>query len=308
MVRSPLTPVVLAGPTASGKSALALALCERLGGEVVCADSRQVYEGMVLGAAAPSPEERAKVAHHGYNAIPPEEPYDAGRFLTDTDRFAAEVRARGKVPVLVGGSGLYLRVWRYGLEDVPPRDDVVRARLEAELEERGAAALHARLAASDPEAAARIKPTDPIRIVRGLEILEVTGQRPSALRKRHGAAAPRVEATWLLLEAAQEWLAPRVEERARHMMVAGLVDEAVRLRERLGEGHRLLRTMGYEEALLVADNTLSPREATALMAGRQRQYARRQRTWFKKEPWWRAFEASAPGLLPSLEAALVAPP
>src|SRR5690606_4228525 len=138
VVRSPLTsqdevafvPVVLAGPTASGKSGLALALAERLGGEIVCADSRQVYEGMVIGAAGPSEDERRRVRHVSYQEDPPEERYDAGRFLADTDRFVREVSARGHRPILVGGSGLYLRSWRHGLSDVPARDDEVRARLE----------------------------------------------------------------------------------------------------------------------------------------------------------------------------------
>src|SRR5690606_10186840 len=136
-------PVVLAGPTASGKSGLGLALAERLGGEVVCADSRQVYEGMVIGAAGPADDEKRRAPHVGYHVVPPEERYDAGRFLSDTDRYVGEVRARGHLPILVGGSGLYLRSWRHGLTDVPPRDDEVRARLERELAEQGTQALHA---------------------------------------------------------------------------------------------------------------------------------------------------------------------
>lgn len=315
MVRSPLTsqdevafvPVVLAGPTASGKSGLALALAERLGGEIVCADSRQVYEGMVIGAAGPSEDERRRARHVGYHEVPPEERYDAGRFLADTDRFVREVSARGHLPILVGGSGLYLRSWRHGLSDVPARDDEVRARLERELERDGVEALHARLAREDPDAAREIQPRDPVRVVRALEILEVSGQRPSELRKSHGSDDVRVHARWLLLEAPMEWLTARLEQRAREMFEAGLVDEAVALRERLGPGHPLLGTMGYEEALLLAEGTLDEERALATLVRRQRQYARRQRTWFRKERWWTRLDASAPDLLEQTLRALESP-
>lgn len=301
MVRSSLSaprePVVLAGPTGSGKSGLALALAERLEGEIVCADSRQVYEGMVIGAAGPSDDERRRVKHVGYHVAPPEERYDAGRFLADTDRYVEEVRARGHLPILVGGSGLYLRSWRQGLSDVPPRDDEVRARLERELLERGVRALYERLTREDPETARAIAPSDPVRVVRALEILEVSGKKPSALRRSHGEGDARVHARWLLLEAPMEWLVPRLERRARAMLDEGLVEEALRLRERLGPGHPLLGTMGYEEALLLADGALDEQQALETIVRRQRQYARRQRTWFKKEGWWTRLDASAPDLV-----------
>lgn len=296
MVRSALTPVVLAGPTASGKSGLAAALARALDGVVVCADSRQVYEGMVIGAAAPSEEERALVPHLGYNTVPPEERYDAARFLRDTDQAVTEVQASGRVPLLVGGSGLYLRCWRYGLSDVPARDDAVRARLEREVETDGVEALYTRLSVTDPEAARGIKPTDPIRVVRALEIHEVTGRPASELRVSHAANEPRVDAHWLLLDAPPEWLVPRLERRAQAMFHEGLVDEARALRARLGPDHPLLKTMGYEEALLLADGTLDERAGLERIAIRQRQYAKRQRTWFKKEPWWERLDARDPDL------------
>ena len=290
MVRSTLT-VVVAGPTAAGKSALAVQLAAE-GGTVVCADSRQVYEDMHIGTASPDDGERAAARHIGYNVVPPEEAYDAGRFLADTDRYVEEQCADGRRPVLVGGSGLYLRSWRFGLDDVPGRDDEVRARLEAEVQATGSPALHARLAAADPEAAARIEPQDFIRVVRSLEILEVTGQRPSTLRRADWSAAPRVEARWLILDADGEWLRPRLRARAEEMFRAGLVEEALALRERLGAEHRLLQTMGYEEALAIADGGIDEAAAVEKVARRQWQYARRQRTWFKKEPWWERFDAA----------------
>lgn len=302
MVRSTLTPIVLAGPTGSGKSGLALALAERLGGEVVCADSRQVYEGMIIGAAAPSHDDKRRAPHVGYNVVPPEDRYDASRFLEDTDRYVAEVQRRGHTALLVGGSGLYLRSWRYGLADVPRRDDEVRARLEAELSALGVDALHARLAAVDPDAARDIQPGDPIRVVRALEIFEVSGKKPSELRQSHGSHEVRVQARWILLEAPSEWLAPRLERRARAMLDEGLVEEAVTLRDRLGAEHPLLRTMGYEEALALAEGALDEERCLEAIFIRQRQYAKRQRTWFKKEPWWTRLDARAPDLLEQVRA------
>lgn len=291
-------PWVIAGPTASGKSALAVALAQRTGGVVVCADSRQVYEDMQIGAAAPSVTERGLVPHLGYNVIPPEERYDAGRFVSDTDRVVHEAITEGQRALLVGGSGLYLRCWRHGFDEVPAGAPLHRATLEAELAQRGTVELHERLRAIDPVAAAAISPKDPVRIVRALEIHLATGRRPSELRTGHDVnATPRVTARWLLLEAEPGWLSDRIAARTAAMWEAGLVGEAVRLRERLGPGHPLLGTMGYEEALAAHDGQLQSDEAVARIAQRQRAYAKRQRTWFRKETCWVRLPASDPDLL-----------
>ncbi|MFZ9888918.1 MAG: tRNA (adenosine(37)-N6)-dimethylallyltransferase MiaA [Myxococcota bacterium] len=291
-------PWVIAGPTASGKSALALALAQRTGGVIVCADSRQVYQGMQIGAASPSESERRVAPHYGYNVVPPEERYDAGRFLVDTDHTVASAAAQGVVPILVGGSGLYLRCWRHGFDEVPGGDRTHREALEAELSQRGTVALHGRLQSIDPVAAAAISPQDPVRIVRALEIHLATGRRPSELRTGHDAnAAPRVTARWLLLEAETRWLGERIRARTEAMWQAGLMEEAVRLRERLGPSHPLLGTMGYEEALAAYDGHLQVEDAVARIAQRQRSYAKRQRTWFRKEPWWVRLPAHDPDLV-----------
>lgn len=291
-------PWVIAGPTASGKSALAIALAQRSGGVIVCADSRQVYEDMKIGAAAPSETERRLVPHHGYNVIPPEERYDAGRFVTDTDRIVEGATAQGRRPLLVGGSGLYLRCWRHGFDEVPGSDPGCRATLEAELAERGSIALHERLCDIDSVAAAAISPNDPVRIVRALEIFLATGRRPSELRTGHDAnASPRVTARWLLLEPDPSWLSDQITARAMAMWEAGLVEEAARLRERLGADHPLLCTMGYEEALASYDGHLLRDEAIARIAKRQRAYAKRQRTWFRKEVCWVRLPAGDPDLV-----------
>jgi tRNA dimethylallyltransferase len=300
------TPLVIAGPTGVGKSGLALDVAERATGTIVCADSRQVYETMVIGTAAPDAQERRRVPHVGFCEVPPEAVYDAGRFVAETDARCARLAADGRLPLLVGGTGMYLRSWRYGLDDVPEADPTVRAQLEAELDEVGPERLHRRLAGIDPETAARVAPTDPVRIVRALELFEMTGEKASDLRRSHQDAAPRVDATWVLLDAPLDWIEPRLHRRAEQMLADGLVDEALALRDRLGAEHRLVKTMGYEEALALHDGELPREAALTRIVKRQRRYAKRQRTWFKKEPWWRRIDVLAAGDLRPLADELVA--
>lgn len=228
--------VVIGGPTAGGKSALALALAEAEGGEIICADSRQVYAGIGIAAAGPSDDERARVPHHGYGALDPKgELMSAGRFVAMADALIADIHGRGRVAILVGGTGLYLRAWRFGLD--APRD-------EAEPRRDMAAFL----------------------------------ARPP----RQAAAGAR----WLLVDAPLPELEPRIRARAERMFAGGIVDEAARLRARLPADHALLQTLGTAEALALLDGTLDEVGAITRTALRTRQYARRQRTWFKRENWW----------------------
>ena len=295
---SPLPlPVVLAGPTGIGKSAVALAMAERLGGEIICGDSRQVYEGMCIGAAGPTREEQERVPHVGYHVVPPEKAYDAGHFWQDTDRYVADVQARGRFPIIVGGTGLYLRIWRYGLSDVPPKDDAIRMRLEDDVAKGRLADLYQRLLQIDPEAASAIEEQDSVRIVRALEIWELTGQKPSALRKSHGGRPPRQSAHWFLLDADMGWLEKRLHHRAKQMFDTGLVAESEALVKRLGEEHTLSKTMGYREAYAFAQKQMSFDDALERTFRRQRQYAKRQRTWFRKETWWSCFAPETENLV-----------
>ena len=293
-------PVVLAGPTGIGKSAIALSLAEKLGAEIICGDSRQVYEGMYIGAAGPTAQEQKRVPHLGYHVVPPEEAYDAGRFWQDTDRYVAEVQARGRYPIIVGGTGLYLRIWRYGLTDVPPKDDAIRARLEMEVAQGQLPELYQKLLRIDPEAASGIEAQDSVRIVRALEIWEITGQKPSELRKSHGARPPRQDAYWFLLDAEMSWLEKRLHHRAKEMFALGLVAESEALVQRLGEAHTLSKTMGYQEAYAFAQKRITSEEALERTFRRQRQYAKRQRTWFRKETWWSCFAPDTPNLVERL--------
>lgn len=302
-----LRPLVVAGPTATGKSALALALADALGGELVCADSRQVYAGFGVAAAGPEPEELGRAPHHLYGAVDPTTTVTAGAWARAADACVMDVMSRGLVPILVGGTGLYLRAWRVGLEE--PSDAGVRAQLEAEADAVGVDVLHARLATLDAEAALAIAPTDRLRVVRALEIVTLKGGARGAVDL--STLPPRVEARWLLLDAPLDVLEPRIRARAARMFAPRqpgaappIVDEAVALAARLGAGHRLLQTLGTAEALALHAGALTLDDAVGRTVLRTRQYARRQRTWFKKEPWWTRIDAP-PALTPRAVDALV---
>ncbi|MEM7495668.1 MAG: tRNA (adenosine(37)-N6)-dimethylallyltransferase MiaA [Myxococcota bacterium] len=284
----PDLPIVLAGPTGSGKSRLALELAQRLNGELICADSRQVYVGMTIGTASPTRAQKRLVPHHGYNVQDPARGYDVARFVQEADRIVREVRARGRLPILVGGTGLYLRVWRIGLDSAPDADNALRARLRQELLRHGPCWLHDRLRNIDPPTARRIDPQDSVRVVRALEIHERTGEKPSVVRPDWRVRPGRVRARWLLLRVGKEELNERIARRAHWMVGEALVEEACALRRRLGDSHPLTRTMGYEEALAWSDGRLSRQQALERVIIRHRQYAKRQRTWFNAEPWWAA--------------------
>jgi tRNA dimethylallyltransferase len=280
-----VSPIVIGGPTGSGKSDYAIALAQQICGEIICADSRQVYMGMRIGSASPTDEELAQVPHHHYNFVDPNNVYDAARFIADTDRVIGEIASRGKTPILVGGTGLYLRCWRYGLNDVPQSDPQVREALKRETNEKGVPALYTELQALDPESADSIAPQDGYRILRALEIFRMTGHKASRLRKSH-FDTPRQEAQWILIERPRDELNERLLVRTKKMFEGGLVEEALALRERTSPGCPLLTTIGYKESLAFADGLTDLPQAIELTFIRTRQYAKRQMTWFSKEGWW----------------------
>ncbi len=290
--------LVIAGPTASGKSALAIRLALALGGEIINADSQQVYRGLDLGTGKPSAGERAQVLHHLYDVADPGDQLDAAQFVALADRAIADVQSRGKAALLVGGTGLWIRALLFGLVDAPPRDDELRRSLEREAEERGLSALHARLGEVDPDSARKVSPTDPVRIVRALEVFALTGVPLSELHRRHARGRPRYAAVRIALDVPMPVLAERIRARVAEMFAAGLVEEAARADENPRSRERLHRVMGYREALAVLEGTLTRERATELVATAQRQYAKRQRTWFRAEPQWtwvapeRAFEVA----------------
>ncbi len=272
----------LAGPTASGKTAVALALAERVPLEVVSVDSALVYRGMDIGTAKPGADERARVPHHLIDILEPTETYSAARFVDDARRLAGEIRARGRLPLLVGGTMLYFKALREGLDAMPPADAALRRAIDADAALRGWPALHADLARVDPATAARLAPADGQRIQRALEVHRLSGRPLSAWQRGRSETD---EAAWPLVSlepASRSWLHARIAERFDAMLSAGLLDEVRGLRARgdLDENLPSMRCVGYRQAwqALVLERPEGLREAGIAAT---RQLAKRQLTWLR---------------------------
>ncbi len=286
--------VLLMGPTCSGKTALALKLAKRFPVEIISVDSAQVYRGMDVGTAKPSSAVLAAVPHHLVDICDASESYSAGRFRRDALRLVAEIRARGRVPLLVGGTMLYFRALTRGIAPLPEANAALRARIEARARESGWPALHAVLGERDPEAAARIRPADGQRIQRALEVLELTGRRLSDLQKLT-EPAPLSLAAFVLLPVGREELYRRIDLRFLEMMRSGFLDEVRSLWAR-GDLHAdlpSLRAVGYRQlwAHLAGESGLE----TAIQAGQRatRNLAKRQLTWVNGDSsvsWLRSLE------------------
>jgi len=287
------------GPTASGKSALALALARCLPIEIVSCDSLMVYSGMDIGTGKPTAAERAEVPHHLLDVVTPGEPFHAARWAALARMAIDDIAARGRLPVIVGGTGLYLRALVGGLFQAPPPDEAIRRRHREESEREGTEALHARLAGIDPQAAARIEARDLVRISRALEIFEQTGETITSLHRR--AAPPDgLVCRTVVLDPPLDDLRPAIWRRFDGMMAAGLVDETRRLRAAWGAAARPLQALGYKQLGDFLDGTLAEDEAVLAAKAATAGYARRQRTFFRKWPA-AAWRLSAP---PAVEALL----
>lgn len=276
--------LVIAGPTASGKSSFALELAERLNAEIVSADSQQVYRHFDIGTAKPSPEELARVAHHLISVVDPLEPFSAGRYQTLADAAIEDIHARGKRAIVVGGTGLYLRVLLHGVVEAPPRDEQLRARLENEAAAHGRPALHARLMELDPQTARAISPNDLVRIIRALEIHALTGETASAHRARHRFEQDRHPFDLYVLNPPRDALYAAINARMRAMFDRGLLEE---VRSLVARGYRHaapMQSVGYAEALAVVEGRMTTADAVEKAAQATRNYAKRQLTWFRKEP------------------------
>jgi tRNA dimethylallyltransferase len=295
-----MRPVAIVGPTASGKSGLAVALAEALGGEVVNADAMQLYRGMDIGTAKVTEEERRGVPHHLLDVLDVTETASVAAYQRDARECVERLLAEGKVPVLAGGSGLYVRAVLDEL-DFPGTDPEIRTRLEGELERVGAAALHARLTAADPIAATAILPTNGRRVVRALEVIELTGRPFSATMPRPGPA--RYDTVQLGLDLDTETLDRRVDERVADMFARGLVDE-VRTLERQGLrlGRTASRALGYQQVLEELDADEDMARAAAATAQATRRFVRRQRSWFRRDKRITWLDAARPDLLEAARA------
>lgn len=289
---SPPAIVILAGPTASGKTALACALAEQLNGEVISADSQQCYRGLDVGTAKPTQEEQARARHHLLDIAWPEEQLDVAQFISRADAAISDVLKSGKTALVAGGTGLWIRALVRGLVDAPGRDEAFRARTRERIEREGLAALYAELQQIDPEAAARILPGDRTRIERALEVFAQGGQTISSLQRAHRFAEKRFRARVVLLDPPRDVLRDRVERRTRSFFSsaeAPIVRETDWLRARIEQipaAEKALGIIGYGETAQAIDHGLTRvalDDATRLVAARTRQYAKRQRTWFKKD-------------------------
>ncbi len=275
--------IVISGPTGSGKTELAIALAERVGAEIVSADSQAVYRHFDLGTAKPTPEQLARVPHHLVSIVEPTEPFSVARWVSLADAAIADITARGRGVVVVGGTGLYVRALLHGLTDTPPDLEVRRA-LEEEARRVGPEAMHRRLAEVDPDAAARLAVADVRRVVRALEIHATTGALPSKLRAAHAFESARHPARLFFLDPPGKDLEARIAERTRAMFARGLVAETERL-VALGFRHAApMRSVGYRQALAVVDAAMTAGEGERETFLETRRYAKRQRTWFRREP------------------------
>lgn len=285
--------LVIAGPTATGKTGAAIEIARRLGGELVGADSVQVYRGFDVGSAKPTATELGGVAHHLIDVFEPNQEVDAVAYAKLADVAIGDIAGRAQLPIVVGGTGLWIRALVRGLVEVPMVDQEIRSRLQATAKEEGASALHARLAEVDSISAEAIHPNDSLRIVRALEVYEQTGTALGALRAEHALGEPRYRALFVALDLDRERHGAVIEERARQMLQAGWVDEVRSLRERWGDAIRAFGSVGYREVLEHVRNAVPLEETLRAIRKSTRIYARRQRTWFRGEPGvsWRSESA-----------------
>jgi len=276
--------LVLSGPTASGKSGLALALARDLPVEIVNADSLQVYRYLDVGTAKPTVGERREVPHHLIDVADPDESYDAGRYVREAERAIREIRARGKVPMLVGGTGMYIRALLRGLDPLPS-DPVVRAELVRRWEEEGGGSLHAELARIDPETAAKVHPSDRPRILRALEIASVAGIPPSRARAAWSAGDAKHGSLFLALWPDRETLYRRIDARAEEMFRRGLPEEVRGLLARgYGRSLKPMMAIGYRHAVAHLLDGVPLSETIEAVKRDTRRYAKRQVTWLSSEP------------------------
>lgn len=288
--------ILLMGPTASGKTDLAAALVERLPCEIISVDSALVYRGMDIGTAKPDAALLARAPHRLIDILDPAEAYSAARFRADALREMAEVTAAGRIPLLVGGTGLYFRALRQGLSDLPGADPAVRARLEAEAALLGWGELHQRLQQVDPVAAARIHPNDPQRLQRALEVYELTGRPLSELQRGGGEALPYRVLALALAPVERELLHSRIRDRFHLMLERGLVAEVEGLYRRgdLGPDRPSIRCVGYRQVWSYLAGEVEYPAMVELGITATRQLAKRQFTWLRSEPdshWFDSVDA-----------------
>lgn len=297
--------IALIGPTAVGKTGVVLELAEQLGAEAVNLDSMQVYRHMDIGTAKPNTEERRRVKHHLLDLVDPDEDYNVNLFISDAEKVCLEIGARGKVPLLTGGAGLYLKGFQEGIfamdgtylakDETNPKSEEVRASLQMALLEKGRAALHEKLTEIDLVSAVRIHPNDTSRLLRALEVYTLTGHPWSELLARQqdnsGSPGPRKKILKIGLTGDRQWLYERINSRAAQMLAGGLIEEVENLLA-MGFAKELkpMQAIGYRHVVELLDGKRDRRKTLELLARDTRHYAKRQLTWFRRDPeiiWFR---------------------
>lgn len=290
--------VAIVGATATGKSELAMALAEKLSGEIVNADALQVYRGFDVGTSKPSADEQARVPHHLIDILEPHERYSAGDFARRAREAIAEIQGRGNLPIVVGGSGLYLRALFEGISPIPSGDPETRSRLRVRLKEEGIAALAAELARIDPETAARLAPGDSQRVLRALEVAAVSGRPLSSWIAEQPFGTQRIKAMRVGLTLPRSILYDRITGRVARMVGLGWVEEVARLLARgLDPGIPAFQAIGYRQLVRHLEGEWSLEHAIDETVKATRRFAKRQETWFRREPevtWFSAQEFDRP--------------
>lgn len=275
--------LVIVGPTASGKTALALDLAERSGGEIVSCDAVAVYRGMDIGSAKPTAEERARIPHHALDLLEPDEASTAGDYARAARAALEEIKARGRLPIVTGGTGLYLRALLEGLAPAPARDEALRERLRERVERSGSESLHRMLRRMDPAAATLIHANDTPKLIRSLEVTLAARQPQTEQWSRGRDALRGFRVMQIGLNPPRAKLYERINARAAAMFAKGLLEETAALRARHGDRCRALGSLGYAQALRVLRGEMALEEAVAAAQQGHRNYAKRQMTWFRRD-------------------------
>lgn len=285
--------IILCGPTGVGKTELALDLARELDAEIVSADAGQVYIGFDIGTAKPSPELQAEVPHHCIDLWEPTVQSDAAIWQRAADRAIAEIREKGKRVLVCGGTGFYIKALLHGLFPGPDPEPELRARLQREFEELGGEVLHARLTEIDLEAAVRIHPNDPVRLIRALEVYEMTGKTMSAHQQAHQFEEERYPAVIIGLDRKRETLYERINERVVAMMAAAWIEEARALFDQWGRDVHPFQLIGYREIARFLAGETSEAELVPAIQQASRHYAKRQLTWFRANPAIQWFDVAS---------------
>lgn len=289
MFSNPIRPgrqvVMLAGPTAVGKTKISIELCRRLDGEIVSADSMQVYRYMDIGSAKPSPEEQAGIPHHMMDLLDPRVPFSAADYKAAAEKCLEDILSRGKLPMVTGGTGLYFDALLFDRDFSGAKgDEALRRHFEAIASEQGPEALHAMLAASDPDAAQRIHPNNLRRVIRALELIETTGAATSDFNQDL-LPNPRYEFLLFGLTEDRKALYERIDQRVDSMFEAGLIEEIIFLKNLgLRDTNQSMQGIGYKEVFRYLEGLATLEETKALIKQSSRRYAKRQLTWFKRYP------------------------